>query len=92
MKKPTHTLGDAPISPEYHARMNLIARKLDFVLNGEAKGAARKVGFVLIQFEFGSAPSRCNFISNGASREDIVVLFKEMIARFEGAPKQRGTS
>ena len=33
---------------------------------------------------------RCNFISNGADRKDIVVLFKEMIARFEGQPETKG--
>jgi hypothetical protein len=39
---------------------------------------------VLLVFEFGDDPGRCNFISNGADRRDIVTLFKEMIARFEG--------
>jgi hypothetical protein len=37
---------------------------------------------VLLVFEFGDDPGRCNFISNGADRRDIVTLFKEMIARF----------
>ena len=31
-----------------------------------------------------------NFISNGADRRDLVVLFKEMIARFEGQPEVQG--
>lgn len=92
MTKSTHTLGDAPISPEYLDRMNMLARELDRAFNGEAKGPARKVGFVLLQFEFGDTSGRCNFISNGADRKDIVVLFKEMIARFEGAPEQKGTA
>jgi hypothetical protein len=32
---------------------------------------------------------RCNFISNGADRKDIVTLFKEMITRFEGQPEMK---
>jgi hypothetical protein len=88
-----HTLGDGPISPEYREHMNKLARVLDFALNGEAKGTDRKVGFVLLQFEYGSADGkRCNFISNGADRKDIVVLFKEMIARFEGQPEVKGSA
>lgn len=88
-------LGDAPISKEYREKMNRIARSLDRAFNGNASGniAKRKVGFVLLQFEYGSADGRrCNFISNGADREDIVTLFKEMIARFEGQPEQGGTA
>lgn len=87
-------LGDAPISKEYREKMNRIARSLDRAFNGNASGniAKRKVGFVLLQFEYGSTTGRCNFISNGADREDIVVLFKEMIARFEGQPEQGGTA
>ena len=29
---------------------------------------------------------------NGAKREDIVTLMKEMIARFEGQPEMKGTA
>jgi hypothetical protein len=32
---------------------------------------------------------RCNYISN-ASREDVVVLLKEQLARFEGQPEIEG--
>jgi hypothetical protein len=86
-----HTLGDAPIQPEYIAQMNIVARSLDEVFNGTAKGDARKVGFVLLVFPFGEAEGgRCNFISNGADRKDIVTLFREMIARFEGQPEMKG--
>jgi hypothetical protein len=87
----TERLGDAPIQREYHDMMNAVARGLDEVFNGEAKGAERKTGFVLLVFPFGDADgSRCNFISNGADRRDVVSLMKEMIARFEGQPEQRG--
>lgn len=87
----TERLGDAPISPKYHDMMNAVAGGLDKVFNGDAKGAARETGFVLLVFPFGDAEgSRCNFISNGADRKDVVTLMKEMIARFEGQPEQQG--
>lgn len=87
----TQRLGDAPIQQEYRDQMNAIARGLDEVFNGDAKGADRKTGFVLLVFPFGDAAgARCNFISNGADRRDIVTLFREMIARFEGQPEQSG--
>ena len=86
-------LGDAPIQPEYYVQMNAIAQGLDDVFNGDAKGDARQVGFVLLVFPFGDAEGqRCNFISNGANRRDLVALFKEMIARFEGQPEMKGTA
>ncbi len=90
-KQHQHTLGDAPIQERYHTKMNVIAEALDRVLNGEAHGADRESGFVLLVFPFGNAEDgRCNFISNGADRKDIVVLLKEMIARFEGQPQTSG--
>jgi hypothetical protein len=79
-------LGDAPIDPEYHKLMNRVAVALDEMFNGEAHGADRKVGFVLLVFPFGEKEGRCNYISNGADRRDIVTLFKEQIKRFEGQP------
>lgn len=33
--------------------------------------------------------ARTNYISNGASRKDIVVLMKELISRFEGMAEQK---
>jgi hypothetical protein len=47
---------------------------------------------VLLVFEYGEKEGRCNFISNGADRKDIVTLFKEMIKRFEGQPELKGTA
>jgi hypothetical protein len=86
-----HSLGDAPISADQHKNMNALAAGIDRIFNGDAKGADRKIGFVLLQFEFDAADGkRCNFISNGADRKDIVALFKEMIARFEGQPEISG--
>lgn len=88
----TPRLGDAPIVSELREPMNRIAAALDGVLNGEAAGKDRKVGFVLLTFPFGATDGRCNFISNGADRMDLVVLFKEMIARFEGQPEMKGSA
>ncbi|WP_088342634.1 MULTISPECIES: hypothetical protein [Rhodomicrobium] len=75
---------------KYLAKMRAIARKLDKVFNGRARGEKRQVGFVLLVFPFGSQDGRCNYISNGADRADIVVLMKEQIKRFEGQPDVSG--
>jgi hypothetical protein len=85
-----HTLGDAPIEPGFRQQMNAIAGALDELFNGELKGPDKTVGFVLLTFKYGSHDARCNFISNGADRKDIVCLFREMIARFEGQPEIKG--
>lgn len=86
----TEQLGDAPIEAEYVAQMNAVATALNEMFNSDAKGDARKTGFVLLVFPFGEKEGRCNFISNGADRRDIVTLFKEMIRRFEGQPETQG--
>jgi hypothetical protein len=92
--KTTERLGDAPIEPQYLEMMNKIAAGLDKIFNGNKKGKDRETGFVLLVFPFENehAPSdgRANFISNGADRKDVVVLFKEMIKRFEGQPEMKG--
>jgi hypothetical protein len=87
-----HTLGDAPIEQEYRDMMNAIAEALDRTFNGETRGKDRKVAFILLVSQFGENldKGRCNFISNGIDRRDIVTLFKEMIARFEGQPEVSG--
>jgi hypothetical protein len=88
----TEHLGDKPIQQEYRESMNAVARGLDLIFNGEAKGPDRKTGFVLMVFPFGEAgvKGRCNYISNGADRRAVVALMKEMIARFEGQPEVSG--
>lgn len=85
-----HDLGDQPIDPEYIEKMNAVAQGLDKVFNGEAKGKDRKVGFVLLVFNYGDDKGRANYISNGADRRDIVTLMKEQIKRFEDAPEITG--
>lgn len=90
----TDRLGDAPIEPKHHDAMNKIAGALDQIFNGETKGADRETGFVLMVFPFTGegtgTDGRCNYISNGADRRDVVTLMKEMIARFEGQPELSG--
>lgn len=83
-------LGDAPIEPKFIEMMNALARGIDEILNGHARGADRKNGFVLLVFPFEGHEGRCNYISNGADRRDIVTLFKEQIKRFEGQPEIEG--
>jgi hypothetical protein len=90
-------LGDAPIEQKYIDQMNAVARALDetfnpktFIVRERGKPAEREVGFVLLVFEYGEKEGRCNFISNGADRKDVVALFREMIARFEGQPEMKG--
>jgi hypothetical protein len=84
-------LGDGPIEAEYLAKMEHVARALDEFFNGTAKGPDRQTGFVLMVYRFGDEPGRrCNYISNGANRRDVVTLMREMIARFEGQPEIKG--
>jgi hypothetical protein len=88
-------LGDAPIQKQYHQQMVAIASALDDVLNDGARGKDRQTGFVLMVYPFGNlanGDARCNYISNGADRRDVVTMMKEMIARFEGQPEIKGTA
>jgi hypothetical protein len=81
----------AEIEKQFRTAMNDIAQSIDVIFNGFAKGKERKTGFVLLVFPFNDGHGdRCNYISNGASRKDIAVLFREMAARFEGQPEVKG--
>jgi hypothetical protein len=83
-------LGDAPVQPEYRAKMEAVARTLDEFFNGPKKGADREVGFILLVFEYGNKEGRCNYISNGADRKDVATMLKEQVKRFEGQPEVKG--
>jgi hypothetical protein len=83
-------LGDAPIEDKHRENMNRLARLLDEYFNGDKVGQDREVGFVLLVFPFGDRSGRCNYISNGADRRDIVTMMREQIARFEGQPDMEG--
>jgi hypothetical protein len=88
----TPQLGDRPIEEAYRAKMNKVARALDDTFNGTTRGKDRKVGFILLVFPFGEQGGRCNYISNGADRNDVVTLLKEQIKRFEGQPDVTGNA
>jgi len=89
-RPPKYELGDAPIEEQFREQMRAVAGALDSIFNDEAKGPDRKVGFVLLVFEYGDKEGRCNYISNGADRDDIVTMMKEQIKRFEGQPEMKG--
>jgi hypothetical protein len=82
--KPT-TMADAPIELTVREAMNNLAAALDKILNGEKidQSGGRQNGFVLLLFPYGDKSGRCNYVSNGANREDIVKMFKEQIKQFE---------
>lgn len=85
-------LGDAPIEEAYREQMNQLARAVNEFFNGDAPVGERKTGFVLMVFPFDSHDGRCNYISNGADRNDVVTLMKEQIARFEGQAEVKGNA
>lgn len=78
-----HQLGSAPIEPEYREKMNQLARVIDEFFNGDDRGKDRKTGFVLLVFPYGEKGGRCNYISNGADRRDMVKLLREQANRFD---------
>lgn len=82
----THTLGDAPIEERYRAQMKTLARTIDQFLNGDGR---KETGFIIMMFPLNSSDGRTNYISN-AKREDVVIMLKEQIKRFEGQPEMKG--
>jgi hypothetical protein len=81
-KRRKFAIGDQPIEPDLHERMNVLARFLDEQFNGDLKRGERKIGFCMMVFKFGDE-GRCNYISN-ADKLDMRVLLKEQLARIEG--------
>ncbi len=66
-----------------------VAHALDQYFNG---AGPKKTGFVLLTFPFdGPEGQRCNYVSNG-QRKDVLATLKEVVARFDGQPLQRGTA
>lgn len=86
---PKHTIGDGPVQPEYVEQMTAVARGIDDAFNGSAR--PKKVGFILLVFPFDDHDGRANYMSN-AKREDVVIMLKEQIARFEGQPEISGNA
>lgn len=69
------------IEPRFEKLMNDIAKALDKGFNGPGP---RTIGFVLAVFELDKLKDgRFNYISN-SKREDVMILLKEAIAKFEG--------
>jgi hypothetical protein len=66
--------------------MIAIMETLDDVFNPGMRAPNKETGIVVMVFPYGDKTGRCNFISNGADRNDVVALMKEMIGRFEGQP------
>lgn len=88
-------LGDQDVQEQYRQQMITVVQALDHHFNGDKRGKDRPTGFVLMVYpfeNFDKGDSRCNYMSNGANRKDIVALMKEMIARFEGQPEIKGTA
>jgi hypothetical protein len=85
-------LGDAPIEEEYRHLMNTMMKALDEAFNPGLRGKDRKVGIIMLMFPFNSHEGRCNYISNGADRKDVVAMLKEQIKRFEGQPDMEGSA
>jgi len=68
--------------------MNALASAIDQALNGETK--PKRLAFVMLAAEFGQIDNgRVNYISNG-SREDMLAMMKEFIARAEGRYVETG--
>ncbi len=85
----SHTIGDAPIEPQYADQMKTLARLIDNYLNGD--GGEKKNGFIIMMFPLRGHDGRTNYISN-AVRADVVIMLKEQIKRFEGQPEMSGTA
>ena len=83
---------DSKIQKQYREAMNQLAADLDTIFNGQAKGKDRQTCFVLLISPFDGPPGqRVNFISNG-QRKEVVVMLKEITARFEGQPEMKGNA
>lgn len=91
-KRKAERLGDGPIEPEFRMHMHALAAAIDELLNPGSepgKPGKREVGFCLMMFKLGDGPGRTNYISN-CNRQDVIVLLKEQLARFEGQPEITG--
>jgi hypothetical protein len=83
---PKQTLGDAPIELQYRVVMYKVGRIINRILN---RTDQNKSGFILMVFPLNAHEGRCNYLSN-ARREDVVIMLKEQLKRFEGQPDIKG--
>lgn len=79
---------DEEITPQYREAMNMLARDLDEIFNGNKQGEDRTTSFVLLISDFNKT-GRVNYISN-SKRADVIMMLKEITARFEGQPEMKG--
>lgn len=80
---------DEEIVKEHRGLMNALANALDEMFNSDGP---KKICFALLLTEFGASEGgRVNYISNG-SRDDMRIMLKELLARWEGQPEQKGTA
>lgn len=90
-QEPRERLGDAPVEERYHDQMTAVMQSLDEFLNGpKGPSYVKRTGIIIMMFPYGDESGRCNYMSNGADRRDVVTLMKEMISRFEGQPELEG--
>jgi hypothetical protein len=88
---PRYRLGDGPVERDYRQAMAGVMQALDEFINGPpGPDYVKRTGIIVMMFPYGEVEGRCNFMSNGADRRDVVTLMKEMIARFEGQPEITG--
>jgi len=80
--------GDQPMEPAVREVANRLGRSIGGALREATHG---EWGFCLMIFPFEGFDGRANYISN-ARREDVLVLLKEQVRRFEGAPDVTGTA
>ena len=79
-----HTLGSGPVQQEYQQMLRAVMKTIDEFCN--PPGQPKKHGIVIMMFPFGEGEGhRTNYMSN-CKREDIITLFKEQLAYFEGMP------
>lgn len=80
-----YSIGDAPVQPEVLDEMRDVGRAIDHIFNGPREsGEPRRIGFVLMTFEFGEATpgQRMNYLSN-ASRADVRRMLVDQLKQFD---------
>ena len=94
MDDPNLNDGKGPPPQSVADFLNALARSLDEILNGKGvltDKSKRKNGFILLIFPYNEHEGRCNYVSNGARREDVIKMFETQIERFKeraGSPAQ----
>jgi len=73
-----------PIEQPFNKLMVDVMGILDTHMNPGLKAPNKKIGIVMLVFPYGDDSGRSNYISNGASREDMIKMFRELADRFEG--------